>query len=96
MVKPSEDKESPGLSSSIRGSGGRLIVIGGGAAGFFCAITAARMNPLLQIILLEKSGKLLSKVKISGGGRCNVTHACFSNAQLVKFYPRGGSQLKKV
>ena len=54
-----------------------LIVIGGGAAGFFGAIQAAEMNPDLRIIILEKTTKLLSKVRVSGGGRCNVTHHCF-------------------
>ena len=72
----------------------KVIIIGGGAAGFFAAITCARYNHNAEIILLEKSEKLLSKVKISGGGRCNVTHACFDNAQLVKYYPRGGKELK--
>lgn len=74
----------------------RLVVIGGGAAGFFCAVNAARLHPGLQVILLEKSSKLLSKVRVSGGGRCNVTHACFSIADMVKHYPRGGSFLKKA
>jgi predicted flavoprotein YhiN len=74
----------------------RLIVIGGGAAGFFCAVNAARRNPLLHVILLEKSSKLLSKVKVSGGGRCNVTHACFSIADILKKYPRGSAFLKKA
>ncbi len=74
----------------------QLVVIGGGAAGFFCAVNAARMNPALQVIIAEKSNKLLSKVKISGGGRCNVTHACFSIADMVKKYPRGSSFLKKA
>lgn len=74
----------------------RLVVIGGGAAGVFCAINAARLNPALSVIVLEKSNKLLSKVKVSGGGRCNVTHACFSIAEMVKKYPRGGSFLKKA
>ncbi len=74
----------------------RLIVIGGGAAGFFCAANAARMNPALEVILIEKSNKLLSKVKVSGGGRCNVTHACFSIAEMIKKYPRGASFLKKA
>lgn len=74
----------------------RLVVIGGGAAGFFCAVNAARLNPLLEVIILEKSGKLLSKVKVSGGGRCNVTHACYSIADMVKKYPRGASFLKKA
>lgn len=74
----------------------RLVVIGGGAAGFFCAVNAARLHPTLDIIILEKTGKLLSKVKVSGGGRCNVTHACYSIAEMVKKYPRGGSFLKKA
>ncbi len=73
-----------------------LIVIGGGAAGFFCAINAARMDPALTVIILEKQQKLLSKVKVSGGGRCNVTHACFDRGELVKFYPRGQQFLKKA
>ena len=72
-----------------------LLVIGGGAAGFFCAVNAARLYPQLEVILVEKTGKLLSKVKVSGGGRCNVTHACFSIADMVKHYPRGASFLKK-
>jgi predicted Rossmann fold flavoprotein len=72
----------------------KVIVIGGGAAGFFGAITCARYNYNAEIILLEKSEKLLSKVKISGGGRCNITHACFDNSQLIKYYPRGGKELK--
>ncbi len=72
-----------------------LVVIGGGAAGFFCAINAARRQPGLQVIILEKTHKLLSKVKVSGGGRCNVTHACFSIAEMIKKYPRGASFLKK-
>ena len=74
----------------------RLIVIGGGAAGFFCAVNAARLNPSLEVILLEKSNKLLSKVKVSGGGRCNVTHACYSIAEMIKKYPRGSAFLKKA
>ena len=74
----------------------RLIVIGGGAAGFFCAVNAARQNPLLEVIILEKSNKLLSKVKVSGGGRCNVTHACYSIAEMIKKYPRGSSFVKKI
>ena len=73
-----------------------LVVIGGGAAGFFCAVNAARSNPQLQVTILEKSNKLLSKVKISGGGRCNVTHACYSIADMIKRYPRGASFLKKA
>jgi hypothetical protein len=74
----------------------RLVVTGGGAAGFFCAVNAARMNPLLEVIIVEKSSKLLAKVKVSGGGRCNVTHSCFSIADMIKKYPRGSSFLKKA
>lgn len=73
-----------------------LIVIGGGAAGFFCAVNAARMNPALRVIIVEKSNKLLSKVKVSGGGRCNATHACFEINELIKRYPRGQNFLKKA
>ena len=73
----------------------KLVVIGGGAAGFFCAINAARMYPQMQVTLVEKTSKLLSKVKVSGGGRCNVTHACYSIADMIKKYPRGNSFLKK-
>ncbi len=74
----------------------KLVVIGGGAAGFFCAVNAARLNPQLHVILLEKTSRLLSKVKVSGGGRCNVTHACFSIADMIKKYPRGSSFLRKA
>lgn len=73
----------------------KLVVIGGGAAGFFCAINAAVFNPQLEIIIIEKTNKLLSKVKVSGGGRCNVTHSCFSIADMIKNYPRGEKFLKK-
>jgi predicted flavoprotein YhiN len=74
----------------------RLIVIGGGAAGFFCAVNAARLHPSLEVTILEKTSKLLSKVKVSGGGRCNVTHSCFSIPDMVRHYPRGGNFLKKA
>ena len=74
----------------------KLTIIGGGAAGFFCAVNAARMYPQLEVLILEKSNKLLSKVKVSGGGRCNVTHASFSIADMIKKYPRGGTFLKKA
>ena len=73
-----------------------LIVIGGGAAGFFCAVNAARLNPLLKVTILEKSSKLLSKVKVSGGGRCNVTHHCFDIVEMSKHYPRGQYFVKKA
>lgn len=73
-----------------------MIIIGGGAAGFFCAVNAARMNPALKVTIIEKTGKLLSKVKVSGGGRCNVTHACFDIAEMSKRYPRGQHFVKKA
>lgn len=73
-----------------------LVVVGGGAAGFFCAINAARLNPGLSVVILEKSPKLLSKVRVSGGGRCNVTHACGSITDMARNYPRGAGFLKKA
>lgn len=74
----------------------RIAVIGGGAAGFFSAISAKESHPQAEVIIYEKSRKLLSKVKISGGGRCNVTNNCQSISELHKAYPRGGKQLKKA
>jgi predicted Rossmann fold flavoprotein len=74
----------------------KLIVIGAGAAGFFCAVNAAKRNQELEVIILEKSNKILSKVRISGGGRCNVTHACFSISEMIKKYPRGEKFLKQA
>lgn len=74
----------------------KLVVIGGGAAGFFCAVNAARMNPGLHVTIIEKTNKLLAKVKVSGGGRCNVTHACFDISEMSKNYPRGGHFVKKA
>lgn len=67
----------------------KIVVIGGGAAGFFGAINAANFNPDAEIIILEKSSTLLGKVKVSGGGRCNVTHSCFDVNKLLNYYPRG-------
>jgi predicted Rossmann fold flavoprotein len=78
------------------GANKRLIVIGGGAAGIFCAANAARMDRSLQVTVLEKTGKLLSKVKVSGGGRCNVTHACYDITEMAKRYPRGGHFVRKA
>ncbi len=72
----------------------QIIVIGGGAAGFFAAITCAQTNPNARVTLLEAGKYPLGKVKISGGGRCNVTHACFDPAQLVQYYPRGDKALR--
>jgi predicted Rossmann fold flavoprotein len=76
------------------GMASQLIVIGGGAAGFFAALTCAEQNPHRHVIILEKTATLLAKVRISGGGRCNVTHACFDPAVLVQHYPRGGAALR--
>ncbi|MDX5436700.1 MAG: aminoacetone oxidase family FAD-binding enzyme, partial [Pontibacter sp.] len=74
----------------------RVVVIGGGAAGFFGAITCAEANPAAEVILHEKSSKLLAKVRVSGGGRCNVTHSCFVPTVLSQYYPRGAKQLKEA
>ncbi len=74
----------------------KLVVVGGGAAGFFCAVNAARLNPQLKVTIVEKTTKLLSKVKVSGGGRCNVTHACFDITAMSKKYPRGSNFIKKT
>ena len=71
----------------------KIVIIGAGAAGFFAAITMAETNPELEVILLEKTKHILQKVKISGGGRCNVTHACFEPKELCEFYPRGQKEL---
>ncbi len=73
-----------------------LVVIGGGAAGIFCAVTAARLAPQLKVIVVEKTSKLLQKVKASGGGRCNVTHACFEIGEMASRYPRGQHFVKKA
>ena len=70
-----------------------IAVIGGGAAGFFTAFTCAKNFPQHRVTIYEKSNKLLSKVRVSGGGRCNVTHACTDIQELVKNYPRGEKQL---
>jgi predicted flavoprotein YhiN len=67
----------------------RIVIAGGGAAGFFAAITCAEAAPDAEVTILEKSAQFLSKVKISGGGRCNVTHACFDARELTARYPRG-------
>lgn len=71
-----------------------ITIIGGGAAGFFAAIRAAECHPDAEITILERGRDVLQKVKISGGGRCNVTHACFDPRELVKFYPRGQKELR--
>ncbi|GAA4759212.1 MULTISPECIES: NAD(P)/FAD-dependent oxidoreductase [Flavobacterium] len=71
-----------------------VLIIGGGAAGFFTAINIAEKNPKIKIAILERGKEVLSKVRVSGGGRCNVTHACFIPNDLVKFYPRGEKELR--
>lgn len=74
----------------------KVAVIGGGAAGFFAAIQAKTNFPEASVILFEKSQKVLTKVKISGGGRCNVTNGCSSVSELIKGYPRGEKKLKSL
>lgn len=73
-----------------------LVVIGGGAAGFFCAVNVATQFPGARIAIADRASKFLSKVKISGGGRCNVTHHCFDVRELVNYYPRGSKQLRQA
>lgn len=91
------DNSSGNKATDTRTTGApSLVVVGGGAAGFFCAVNAARLAPNLRVTILEKTGKLLSKVKVSGGGRCNVTHAVFEVPELSKRYPRGQSFIKKT
>ena len=70
-----------------------LIVIGGGAAGIFAALQAKTQNPKATVLLLEKTAVLLAKVRVSAGGRCNVTHSCFEPRKLTEFYPRGSKEL---
>lgn len=71
-----------------------ILIVGGGAAGFFTAINIVEKNPKLKVAILERGKEVLSKVRVSGGGRCNVTHACFVPNDLVKFYPRGEKELR--
>ncbi len=71
-----------------------VIIAGGGPAGFFAAIRCAELNPEFRVLIIEKASQTLGKVIISGGGRCNVTHACFDPAQLITYYPRGGAALR--
>jgi len=71
-----------------------ILIVGGGAAGFFTAINTVEKNPSLKVAILERGSEVLNKVRISGGGRCNVTHACFEPNELVKFYPRGEKELR--
>ena len=70
-----------------------VAVIGGGAAGFFSAISCSEANPGLRVVVFERSRRVLAKVRVSGGGRCNVTHSCFEPRELVTRYPRGSREL---
>ncbi len=72
---------------------GTAVIVGGGAAGFFAAITCAEASPGHEVIILEATGQTLAKVRISGGGRCNVTHDCLIPKKLVTHYPRGSQEL---
>lgn len=71
----------------------QIAVVGGGAAGFFAGINAARLHTNLKVTIFEKSREVMSKVRISGGGRCNVTHHCFDPEVMAKAYPRGSREL---
>ena len=71
-----------------------VVIIGGGASGFFCGCELLLNDPNLKVEIWEKSSKILSKVRISGGGRCNVTHDLRENRHLIKKYPRGGKYLR--
>jgi predicted Rossmann fold flavoprotein len=81
------------MAGKNQGAGGKVLVAGGGAAGFFGAIEAAVSSPGTEVILHEASPNVLAKVRVSGGGRCNVTHACFEARDLAKSYPRGSREL---
>ena len=74
----------------------KVAIVGGGAAGFFAAINVKDNFPNATVIIFEKSQKILSKVKVSGGGRCNVTNGCDGIKELSAAYPRGANQLKKL
>jgi predicted Rossmann fold flavoprotein len=92
MKKPSSDS----MIKCHYLCGMKIAIIGGGAAGFFSALAAKRKFREADVVIYEKSQKILSKVKISGGGRCNVTNATFENRELSKHYPRGENYLRKA
>ena len=71
----------------------KVVIIGAGAAGFFAAINIKSLLPQAEVVILEKTQQALTKVKVSGGGRCNVTHSCFDLQRLIKGYPRGFKEL---
>ena len=91
MVQPATTFHS---TLSTHHSDLRIAVIGGGAAGYFAAITAAEANPAARVTIYEQSKRTLQKVKISGGGRCNVTHHCFDPKDLATRYPRRSHELR--
>ena len=82
------------MSKSAQNQTWDVIIAGGGPAGFFAAIRCAELNPGLHVLVIEKASQTLGKVLISGGGRCNVTHACFDPAKLITYYPRGANELR--
>jgi predicted Rossmann fold flavoprotein len=86
--------ESQSAPSRLSSPSPHVLVVGGGAAGFFGAIACAQTHPQSRVTLLEAGRQLLAKVRVSGGGRCNVTHACFEPATLIQHYPRGGKALR--
>jgi len=91
--KPADAPRQPGEATGDS-SRPTLAVIGAGAAGYFTAISAAEAQPEARVILYEAGRRTLSKVKISGGGRCNVTHHCFDPKELAAHYPRGSRELR--
>ena len=94
LARMSERPDTDSTNDTPSPLGGiQIVVVGGGAAGFFAAIAAAEANPKANVTLLEKSAHVLAKVRISGGGRCNVTQACFDARELSTRYPRGGRAL---
>jgi predicted Rossmann fold flavoprotein len=96
LLKAERYKNLKNIGKETKVSKMRVAIIGGGAAGFFAAITAKEKRPEAEIIIFEKSKAVLSKVKISGGGRCNLTNATETIDELCKAYPRGGKKLKNA
>jgi len=93
MPLPHRRLSNDDRSEEVRSGPARIAAVGGGAAGFFAAITCASASPEAKVTLLEKGPQFLAKVRISGGGRCNVTHACFDASDLCASYPRGAREL---
>lgn len=93
MVMTRQTGSHLGMTTQQGGEHHEIVVVGGGAAGLFAAITCAEACPGVKLTVIEKGPRFLSKVRISGGGRCNVTHACFDPLELSSHYPRGGPAL---